>query len=271
MVRGKLAILRKYAKPYSQILTSKGFYHLYIDGFAGPGLHVSQTTGEVVRGSPFEALATEPPFNEYHFIDLDPARTQQISEYARVASTATVMVYLGNCNEVLIRDVFPRALYEDHKRALCVLDPYNIDLSWDVVYRAGQMRSVEIFLNFMVMDMNMNVLLKDPARADPKQTARMDKFWGDQSWRSVVYQESAQTNLFGDPDVVKVENANDRLAEAYGKRLLDVAGFRHVPPPLKFPNRLGRTVYYLFFASPNATANKIVKDIFTEYRGKNWF
>ena len=268
----KLAILRKYAKPYSQILMSNVFYHLYIDGFAGPGFHVSQKTGEVIPGSPLNALATEPPFDEYHFIDSNPARTQQIQEYARsFHGNAKVSVYSGDCSEVLMRDVFPRASYEDRKRALCVLDPYNIDLSWDVVLRAGQMGSVEIFLNFMVMDMNMNVLLNDPDKMDPKQTARMDKFWGDQSWRTAVYEVSAQTNLFGDPEVVKVENANDRIAEAYRKRLLTVAGFRHVPPPLKFPNRLGRTVYYLFFASPNATANKIVEAIFTEYRGKNWF
>ena len=74
-----------------------------------------------------------------------------------------------------MRDVFPRAVYADYKRALCVLDPYNIDLSWDVVYRAGQMKSVEIFLNFMVMDMNMNVLLNDRAKADPKQVAQIGR------------------------------------------------------------------------------------------------
>lgn len=267
----KLEILRKYAKSYSQILKSK-FHHLYIDGFAGPGFHVSQTTGEVIPGSPLNALATDPPFEEYHFIDSKPARIQQIQDHARrFVSDAKVWVYSGDCNEVLLRDVFPRALYTDYKRALCVLDPYNINLSWDVVYRAGQMKSVEIFLNFMVMDMNMNVLLNDLSKADPKQIARMDKFWGDRSWCDVTYKESAQANLFGDREVVKVENANDRIAEAFRTRLLDVAGFRYVPSPLKFQNRLGRTVYYLFFASPDATGKKIVEAIFNKYRGKNWF
>ena len=33
----KLDILREYAAPYSKILAAKGFHHLYIDGFAGPG------------------------------------------------------------------------------------------------------------------------------------------------------------------------------------------------------------------------------------------
>ena len=268
----KLEILREYAKPYSQIMKSRGLHHLYIDGFAGPGFHVSKATGEVIKGSPLNALATQPPFEEYHFIDRDPARTKQIQDHAHsFFSEAKVSVYAGDCNEVLMRDVFPRAVYADYKRALCVLDPYNIDLSWDVVYRAGQMKSVEIFLNFMVMDMNMNVLLNDRAKADPKQVARMDKFWGDRSWHEVTYEESAQASLFGDREVVKVENSNDRIAEAYRQRLLKVAGFQYVPEPLKFPNRLGRTVYYLFFASPNATGKKILEATFNKYRGKNWF
>jgi hypothetical protein len=33
-------------------------------------------------------------------------------------------------------------------------------------------------------------------------------------------------------------------------------------------NSIGRTIYYLFFASPNPTANKIVEYIFNKYRNK---
>jgi len=40
------------------------------------------------------------------------------------------------------------------------------------------MKSIEIFVHFMVMDMNMNILLRHPANADPAQVAIMDRFWG---------------------------------------------------------------------------------------------
>jgi len=33
-------------------------------------------------------------------------------------------------------------------------------------------------------------------------------------------------------------------------------------------NGIGRTIYYLFFASPNPTANRIVEHIFNKYRDK---
>lgn len=262
----KLDILREYAGPYSKILTSSGFYHLYIDAYAAGGAHVSRKTGEVVPGSPLVALSTKPPFREYHFIDANQSRVDQLRHYA--GQRTDIHVHCGDCNEVLIRDVFPLARYEDRKRALCLLDPYNIDLSWNVLAAAGSMRSIEIFVNFMVMDMNMNVLLRDPARAEAAQIARMDRFWGDGSWREVAYELSRQGNLFGGPEQVKVESANERIAEAYRRRLIDVAGFAYAPQPLRFVNSLGATIYYLFFASPNKTGNRIVEDIFRKHRIK---
>jgi three-Cys-motif partner protein len=56
------------------------------------------------------------------------------------------------------------------------------------------------------------------------------------------------------------------LVDAYRKRLKDVAGFKFVPEPIPMKNSNGVELYYLFFASPNATANRIVEDIFAKYR-----
>ena len=67
----KLDIIRDYATPYSSILKSNGFYHGYVDAFSGPGLHIRKAGGEAIFGSPLVALGVEPPFDEYHFIDLD--------------------------------------------------------------------------------------------------------------------------------------------------------------------------------------------------------
>jgi len=80
----KLDILRDYAAPYSKIVTAHNFHHLYIDAFAAGGSHTSRTTGEIVPGSPLIALATEPPFCEYHFIDADPIRVDQSGPGPRI-------------------------------------------------------------------------------------------------------------------------------------------------------------------------------------------
>jgi three-Cys-motif partner protein len=188
----------------------------------------------VVPGSPLVALSTTPPFLEYHFIDADPDRVDQLHQYA--GGRADVHIHSGDCNEILIREVFPLVRYKDRQRALCLLDPYNIDLSWKVIAAAGGMKTIEIFVNFMVMDMNMNVLLRDPGKAESAQIARMDRFWGDGCWREVAYEVSRQGGLFSEPEQVKVESANEKIVEAYRNRLVSAAGFAYAPLPLRFVN-----------------------------------
>lgn len=73
----KLEIVKEYAVAYSKILKANQFHHLYIDAFSGAGLHISRTTGKFVRGSPLNALLVDPPFQEYHFIDLNSKKNPE--------------------------------------------------------------------------------------------------------------------------------------------------------------------------------------------------
>ena len=256
----KLDILREYAKAYSQIMTVQRkpqLHHIYIDAFAGAGIHVSRSTKEFVLGSPLNALNVSPPFSEYHFIDIDQARVEALQKIA--SQRPNVYVHDGDCNQVLLEQVFPKVRYENFRRGLCLLDPYGLHLDWRVIYTAGQMKSLEIFLNFPIMDMNMNVLRHNPEVVPPEQAERMTRFWGDDSWKSAAY--SAVGNLFG----YEEKTDNETIAEAFRKRLLKVAGFKYVSKPLAMRNSRDAVVYYLFFASPKPVAEKIVKDIFRKH------
>jgi len=177
----KLDIVREYATAYSTVLNAPAQKnlrgHIYVDGFAGPGVHLSKQTGRHVAGSPLNALLVQPPFREFHLIDMDGGKAKALHELT--ADRKDVFVYEGDCNEILLEKVFPRARFEDYRRALCLLDPYGLHLNWEVIRTAGQMRSIEIFLNFPVMDMNMNVLWRNPDKVQKSQAERMDAFWGD--------------------------------------------------------------------------------------------
>jgi len=184
----KLEIIREYAAAYSRVLSaqqSPPLYHLYIDAFAGSGIHVSRETGAWVPGSPLIALETTPPFREYHFIDLDGGKASLLRESA-ARERSNVWVYEGDANEVLLKDVFPRVRYEDYGRGLCLLDPYGLHYAWEVVSTAGKMRSIDLFLNFPIGAMNRTVLLRDPFGADPRDIQRMNVFWGDDCWRETA-------------------------------------------------------------------------------------
>lgn len=256
----KLDIVREYAQTYSQILSAQKkpqLHHVYIDAFAGAGVHISRSTKEFIPGSPLNALNVTPTFSEYHFVDINQARVEALQQVAH--QRANVFVHDGDCNQVLLNEVFPKVLYKDFRRGLCLLDPYGLHLDWKVIYTAGQMKSVEIFLNFPIMDMNMNVLKHNQEAVPPEQAERMTRFWGDESWKSAAY--STTGNLFG----YEEKTDNEAITEAFRDRLLSVAGFKHVSRPLAMRNSRDAVVYYLFFASPKPVALEIVKDIFKKH------
>ncbi len=259
----KLDIIKEYASAYSVIMNKQSVvkeYH-YIDGFAGAGVHISKTSKEFILGSPANALNISPPFSRFHFIDLDGSKAEMLNELSK--DNQNVSVYEGDCNKILLDKIFPLVKYKDYKRAICLLDPYGLHLNWEVMSAAGQLETIEIFLNFPVMDMNMNVLWSNPDRVEQKQKDRMNVFWGDNSWREVAYRK--QKGLF---DTIEEKTSNKIIAEAFRERLKRVAGFKYVPQPIPMRNTKGAIVYYLFFASPNKTGAKIVNDIFAKYKNK---
>jgi len=260
----KLDIIREYAATYSKILSSQkepSFYHVYIDAFAGAGQHVSKDTGSFVPGSPLNALNITHPFKDYYFIDLNKQKIKSLEKLS--GSRTNVHLYEGDCNQILLEKVLPHVKYEEYRRALCVLDPYGLHLAWEVLLKIGQMRSVEMFLNFPVADINRNVLWRNRENVAPDQIERMNLFWGDDSWKKVAYQESRQRTFWGEPEEEKT--TNEQIAKAFRQRLINVAGFKHVPRPIAMRNTQNAIVYYLFFASQKPVAENIVKDIFKKY------
>jgi three-Cys-motif partner protein len=128
------------------------------------------------------------------------------------------------------------------------------------------MKSVEIFLNFPVMDINMNVLKHDINKVTPEQIGRMNAFWGDDSWRQICYMKSKQQPLFGEVSEEKTSNAELELG--FRKRLKEIAGFDYVPEPMPMRNSNNAIVYYLYFASQRPIAADIITKIFKKYT--NW-
>lgn len=259
----KLEIQKEYAKAYSTILCAQknpSLYHIYIDAFAGAGIHLTKLTQDFVLGSPLNALNIKPPFREYHLIDIRPERVENLKTL--IGNRPDVFLYEGDCNEILVERVFPRARYKDYKRGLCILDPYGLDVNWAVIYKAGRMKTFDVFLNFPVADMNRNVLWRNPDKVDSTQKERMNAFWGDGSWYEAAYR--TDTTFFEIPE----KQSNDDVAEAFRDRLKKVAGFARVPKPMPMRNSRGAIVYYLFFASQKNTAENIVLDIFNKYQDR---
>jgi three-Cys-motif partner protein len=137
---------------------------------------------------------------------------------------------------------------------------------WNIVQKAAEMETVELFLNFSIMDMNRNVLLKNIQNIDKKQHDRMNQFWGDSSWEDVAYEKHPQMSLFKDERLVK--QPNEAIIDGYRKRLKEIAGFKYVAEPVPMKNEKNADIYYWFFATHNLTGHKIVSDNFNKYRNR---
>lgn len=205
------------------------------------------------------ALLVKPPFREYHLIDLDGKRVEGLRRI--IGDRCDVQLYEGDCNQILRAKVFPRVRYEDYRRGLCILDPYGLHLDWQVIQQAGSMGSLDLFINFPIYDININVLHHDPATVERLHIERMTAFWGDETWRECAYERTP--TLFDYEELEKVSNKS--FAAAFRKRLREVAGFKRVPEPLPMRNSKGSIVYYLFFASHKDTAEHIVRYIFDTF------
>lgn len=266
----KLEIIKKYASAFTNIMKDQAWCqgYVYIDAFAGAGVHISRKTGEFVQGSPLNALEIENPFTEYHYIDIDKQKAETLKLLTQ--DKPNIQIYPNDCNETLAKKVFPLLPWGSKKRALCILDPYGLHLHWETILAAANLKTTEIFLNFPLMDMNRNVLHKDLMTASPDQMERMNSFCGTEEWQEILYEENKQMGLFkdsGESYRIKVVNGNIKLGEWFKReRLEKAAGFKYVPDPILMRNSKGGPLFFLFFASHNETGKKIVSDIFSKYR-----
>jgi three-Cys-motif partner protein len=258
----KLEIIEKYGAAYTRAFSrNPRLKKYYIDGFSGAGIHISKRSGEQIEGSPTRALKIRPPFDRFYFIDLNSDKT----EYLRLLCGArqNIHIHTGDANNYL-RHLLPTIQYAQYERALCLLDPYALQLDWEIIRMAGRSRAVDMFLNFPVMDMNRNAIWRNPDVVPAFGVERMTRFWGDESWRQAAYADSPQVSLLGDAPE-KVKQSNQAIVAAFKARLKNIAGFSYVPDPLPMCNRTNAVVYYLFFASQKPVAQRIIMDILKRY------
>jgi three-Cys-motif partner protein len=190
----KLDIVEKYGAAYAKILGAKRFKKFYIDGFSGAGRHISRQTDKQIEGSPARALRISPPFDRYYFIDMNPQKTRYLQKLCDGRSD--VSIHTGDCNAYLTTQLLPTIQYGDYKRALCLLDPYGLDLDWEVMLQAGQSKAIDMFLNFPVMDMNRNAIWRGPENARKDGIERMNRFWGTSHGVKLLMSKATRATFF---------------------------------------------------------------------------
>jgi three-Cys-motif partner protein len=113
----KLEIVEKYGSAYASILNAqRNLKKYYVDAFSGAGMHISKKDGAQIEGSPARALKITPPFDGYHFIDLNPAKAEHLRK--SVGDRPNVHVHTGDANKILTAELLPTIQYDKFTRAL---------------------------------------------------------------------------------------------------------------------------------------------------------
>lgn len=262
----KLQIIQEYAAAYTTILKDQPWCrgYAYIDAFAGGGQFVSKNDRErLIIGSPLNALNIQNKFTEYHFVDIDPQKIENLKELtANRPENNAIHFHIGDANVKVTQEILPHFQYNSFKRALCILDPYGVDIGWTTIAAIGQTKTMDVYLNFPLMDINRNAARKIIELSDPNQGEKLTKIWGDDSWKELAY--TVQDRLFAEPILIKIRG-NETLKQGFMERLKNKAGFAYVPEPILMTNQQGGPLYFLFFASHKPVAQKVAQDIFRKW------
>ena len=271
----KLSALSSYLSAYTSALKNQNFSLVYIDAFAGAGsqgipsqqdqlplLAEMEEMGEEERqyrhGSPFVALRTEPPFDEFVFIDKNERSLQNLrDQIARQNHEEKSISYLaGDANEKLI------ALCNQNwksRRAVAFIDPFATEVKWRTIEMMAKTKAIDLWLLFPAMAVNR--MLTKTGEMPQQWQEKLTECFGTDEWKEAFYKPNNQRTLFEDkPSTVKVENSFAILNQFVKKRLKSV--FPGVGEQnLILKNSKNAPLFLLCFACSNPKAVRLALKI----------
>lgn len=279
--REKLDCLAKYLDAYTKILRKQTHLtYIYIDAFSGAGRHRIRTTNdsadqldlaivaqlvrddpehqEFVAGSPRVALDIKHPFQKYIFIEQDSDRAHALEELKKDYFGPEILVRQDDCNHYIGTTLLNPKRAWANLRAVIFLDPFGMQVPWRTIERIGNVKHIEVIINFPV-GMAIQRLLRRNAEFTTKQRRRLDQYFGSADWHRVVYER--KTGLFGEI-TNKVGDSNTALTNWYRDRLAQ--HFRFVSSARLIRSTRKQPLYYLIHAGSNRTGARIADYILSQ-------
>ena len=267
--RDKLDSLGQYLDYFTKVLKNQRHWckgTIYVDAFAGSGrsrvratptdplgglladfdidndIGIDEGADEFIAGSPRRALEIANPFDEYVFIERDPARVVELEKLrAEFGERNQISIRRGDASseiEGLLQGNLGRAGF----KAVVFLDPFGMHVPWSTIERLAETRNVEVVINF-ALGMAVQRLLIRSGDITPGRRSALDTYFGSPDWYAQTYDQVA--DLLG-PRVVKFPDAGRRLLNWYRMRLKAI--FPYVSPARLIRNTKGGHLYYLVWA-----------------------
>lgn len=258
--RRKLDVVSKYLAAYVTVMKKQNFNLFYVDGFAGSGSsaprgETSDTidpmlfpSSEVIDGSPVRALAIEPQFDKYIFIDKNQDNVRSLADLKEHHPGRQIDIVHGDANDRL-REVCDRLSRSRFDRAVIFLDPFGLSVRWETIERIAATQKVDLW--YLVPVDGMSRQIKDDGSFLPGAD-RIDELWGSDVWRELaVRKRAASSDLFGgiDDKLEKVARAK-QFSEMFQAHLKGIFAGGVAPSTLPL-GRGRRHDFSLMFACAN--------------------
>jgi three-Cys-motif partner protein len=250
----------------------KPFELWYIDAFAGSGDRTeAREVGGIFDGTPIEiadvtldgsarrALAVDPPFKHFVFIERSARRYSALRQLASENADRSIRIERSDGNDALC-EIFTSEPWSKQPggrgshRGVVFLDPYGMSVRWKTLQTLAGTGAIDVWYLFNLAAVSRQ-LAGDLTAVDDHKQAKLDEMFGTPEWRTDLYKEKVEIDLFdtlSDVPNSSTRSASQRQIEAYTKRRLECL-FPYVsePLPLLTPGRV--QLFSLFCLSANAS------------------
>jgi three-Cys-motif partner protein len=248
--KDKLWILKGYVHRFITSMRDKWPGLFYVDLLAGPGKNVF-TSGEIMLGSPLIALTAPHNFTHYRFVELDENNCYALRNRVQASPQRDkVNIIQGDCN-LIVSDIVKEihSVERNHGTLnMAFLDPEGLELRWDTVKQLGQVKRMDLIINFSTSGFTRNA-----SKLFDYPESQIDAFFGTSDWKDIFLP-------IADEETSKIRRT---MLDFYKRRLTDL-GYTIHPDEQVFRNSRNRQLYTLIFASKHQLGNKFWRDAIRE-------
>jgi len=222
----KLDILENYLNFYMQSLKNFKFKKIYIDCFAGSGnikipdnnkvrentdssgiqqitldVNITEEDIEEIKGSTRIALDMENKFDKYYFIEKEKSKIRELEMLKQEYPNLDITIIKGDCNDKL--PILLESIDWRYNRGVLFIDPYATQFKFETLREVTNTKAIDVWYLFPYSAINR--MLTKSRKIDKSWENCIELCLGSNEWKSELYKDSEQINIFGEPKKEKSE------------------------------------------------------------------
>lgn len=268
----KLQVLEKYLGAYQKVLKNTGLTTIFFDAFAGTGeIPLEQTGGlfqdveeaePFIEGSARRALAVNPPFSRYVFVEKSRRKAAQLERLRADFPNLADRIQIEHADANAPIQEFCRNTDWKRNRAVLFLDPFGNQVGWGALEVIAKTKAIDVWYLFPA-HLGVNRQISSTAEFDTAKAASLDFVFGTSEWRAEFITTRTANDLWSGEQERLVKQATvDSITRFMIRRMKRV--FRGVVLDEWLPlGRGGNHWYSLLFAcsNPSEAATRIAERV----------